>query len=62
MPENAIVCVIDDDHAARESLAGLLRIANLEVRTYGSATQFEDINPGHWHQALTALGFPHDYR
>jgi hypothetical protein len=38
--EDATVHVIDDDHAARESLAFLLKTAKLAVKTYDSATAF----------------------
>ncbi|MBO0758771.1 MAG: response regulator transcription factor FixJ [Bradyrhizobiaceae bacterium] len=40
MPNNAVVHVIDDDGAARESLAFLLRSAGFEVQTYESAVAF----------------------
>jgi two-component system response regulator FixJ len=40
MLANATVHVIDDDDAARESLAFLLRSANMDVRSYESAEQF----------------------
>ena len=40
MPTEAIVHVIDDDEAARESLEFLLRSAKLQVRTYESAKAF----------------------
>ena len=40
MPDNAIVHVIDDDEAARESLEFLLRSAKMNVRTYDSAKGF----------------------
>jgi two-component system, LuxR family, response regulator FixJ len=40
MPNDAIVHVIDDDGAARESLEFLLRSAKLQVQTYDSAKQF----------------------
>src|SRR5580704_4604083 len=39
-PEKPIVHVIDDDEAARQSLAFLLRAADLEVRAYESAMAF----------------------
>ena len=39
-PETGMVHVIDDDDAARESLAFLLRTARLEVQTYPSAAAF----------------------
>jgi two-component system, LuxR family, response regulator FixJ len=40
MPSEAIVHVIDDDEAARESLEFLLRSAKLQVRTYDSVRTF----------------------
>ena len=40
MPTDQTVYVIDDDDAARDSLAFLLRTAELDVRTYASATEF----------------------
>ncbi len=45
MPNNSIVHVIDDDAAVRESLEFLLRTAQLEVRTYDSASTFLAIAP-----------------
>jgi len=43
--ENAIVHVIDDDEASRESLAFLLQTARIEVQTYASAAIFLDLVP-----------------
>lgn len=43
--EKAIVHVIDDDEAIRQSLAFLLQAAKLEVKTYASATAFLDALP-----------------
>jgi len=40
MPTDAIVHVVDDDEAARESLEFLLRSAKIGVRTYDSAKRF----------------------
>jgi two-component system response regulator FixJ len=40
MPDSTTVHVIDDDEAARQSLAFLLRAHEIEVRTYESATAF----------------------
>ena len=40
MPTKSVVHVIDDDEAVRESLAFLLRSADLDVATYESATAF----------------------
>jgi two-component system response regulator FixJ len=40
--ESAIVHVIDDDEALRESLTFLLRTAKIEVQSYPSATAFLD--------------------
>ena len=41
--ENAIVHVIDDDEASRQSLAFLLQTAQMEVQTYASAAIFLDL-------------------
>jgi two-component system response regulator FixJ len=40
MPDDALVHVIDDDEAVRDSLAFLLKSAALQVQTYDSATAF----------------------
>jgi two-component system, LuxR family, response regulator FixJ len=40
MPPDPMVHVIDDDDAVRESLEFLLRAAQMQVRTYDSATAF----------------------
>jgi two-component system, LuxR family, response regulator FixJ len=40
MPNDNVVCVIDDDDAARQSLAFLLRSTGLEVLAYPSAVAF----------------------
>jgi two-component system, LuxR family, response regulator FixJ len=40
MPSDQTVHVIDDDDAARDSLAFLFRTADVDVRTYPSATEF----------------------
>jgi two-component system, LuxR family, response regulator FixJ len=45
MPSDAIVHVVDDDEAVRESLAFLLRTARIEVKTYDSAVTFLDSRP-----------------
>lgn len=45
MPSDAVVHVIDDDEAARQSLEFLLRTARLDVRTYESAAAFVEILP-----------------
>ena len=45
MAEMALVHVIDDDEAVRESLSLLLETAGLSVRTYASATAFLDAVP-----------------
>jgi two-component system response regulator FixJ len=42
MSSNAVVHVIDDDEAVRDSLAFLLQSAQMQVRTYDSATSFLD--------------------
>jgi two-component system, LuxR family, response regulator FixJ len=43
--ENAIVHVIDDDEASRQSLAFLLETAQIQVRTHASAAVFLDLLP-----------------
>jgi two-component system response regulator FixJ len=45
MPNEAVVHVIDDDEAARDSLAFLLQAADLAVATYESALHFLDRLP-----------------
>jgi len=45
-PDNVLVHVIDDDEAARQSLAFLLRANALEVQTYESGTAFLKVAPG----------------
>jgi len=45
MPSDAVVHVIDDDNAVRDSLEFLLRSARLEVRTYESAAAFLNAMP-----------------
>jgi two-component system, LuxR family, response regulator FixJ len=45
MPSEAMVYVIDDDDAVRDSLAFLLESAEIAVRTYESATAFLDKLP-----------------
>jgi len=40
MPSDQTVYVIDDDDAARDSLAFLFRTADVDARTYASATEF----------------------
>jgi two-component system, LuxR family, response regulator FixJ len=44
--EQGTVHVIDDDEAIRESLAFLLRSAQIEVQSYASASAFFDALPG----------------
>ena len=44
--EDATVHVIDDDQAARDSLAFLLKAAKLPVKTYKSASAFLDVAAG----------------
>ena len=46
MPSDAVVHVIDDDDAMRQSLAFLLATANVKVTTYESATTFLKALPG----------------
>jgi two-component system, LuxR family, response regulator FixJ len=43
--EKAVVHVIDDDEAVRQSLAFLLGTAGIDVQTYDSATAFLDVAP-----------------
>ena len=43
--DKAVVHVIDDDEAMRESLAFLLSAVGMEVRTYESALEFLDVAP-----------------
>jgi len=43
--EKAMVHVIDDDEALRESLTFLLRTADIDVRSYSSAAAFLDALP-----------------
>jgi two-component system response regulator FixJ len=45
MPEKAIVHVIDDDDALRDSLVFLLRTAKIDVQSYPSAATFLDALP-----------------
>jgi two-component system, LuxR family, response regulator FixJ len=45
MQSDAVVHVIDDDEAVRESLAFLLRTAQIEVKIYESAAAFLDSRP-----------------
>lgn len=45
MPSDALVHLIDDDDAVRESLQFLLHTAQVEVRTYDNAAAFIDILP-----------------
>ena len=40
MSSGELVCIVDDDEAARDSLAFLLRSAHVQVQTYESATIF----------------------
>ena len=46
MPGSAVVHLIDDDDAVRQSLAFLLGTAGLAVRTYDSAVAFLNALPG----------------
>jgi two-component system, LuxR family, response regulator FixJ len=45
MPESAVVHVIDDDEAVRQSLAFLLRANAIKVETYESGTAFLEAAP-----------------
>ena len=57
--ENLLVHVIDDDEASRQSLAFLLQTADIEVRTYASATVFLDLAPKlGWSCVITDLRMP----
>jgi two-component system response regulator FixJ len=44
--DDAIVHVIDDDEAVRDSLAFLMRSASIDVKTYETAAAFLQIAPG----------------
>src|SRR5574338_1036298 len=48
--DSAVVHIIDDDEAVRQSTAFLLRAANIQVQTYETATDFlevlSEIKPG----------------
>jgi two-component system response regulator FixJ len=46
MPNDALVHVIDDDDAVRESIAFMLRSAGIDVHTHDSATAFLKLLPG----------------
>src|SRR5215470_13379828 len=46
MPDDRTVHVIDDDDAARDSLAFLLRTADVDVCAYASAAEFLAVAPG----------------
>jgi two-component system, LuxR family, response regulator FixJ len=57
--EKAIVHVIDDDEAFRQSLAFLLQAAKLEVKTYASAKAFLDALPDTaWSCVITDVRMP----
>jgi two-component system response regulator FixJ len=45
-PDSAVVHVIDDDEAVRQSLAFLLRANEIEVQTYESGSAFLAVAPG----------------
>jgi two-component system, LuxR family, response regulator FixJ len=45
VPDNSVVHVIDDDEAARHSLAFLLGTAKMDVKTYESAAAFLAVAP-----------------
>ncbi len=40
MATGEVVCLVDDDQSVRESLAGLLRSAGIDVRGFASAEEF----------------------
>ena len=46
LSEDVTIHVIDDDQAARDSLAFLLKTAKLPVKTYESARAFLDVATG----------------
>ena len=46
LSEDVTIHVIDDDQAARDSLAFLLKTAKLPVKSYESASAFLDVAPG----------------
>ena len=57
--ERAVVHVIDDDEAIRQSLAFLLQAARLEVKTYPSAMAFLDALPvPEWSCVITDVRMP----
>ena len=57
--EKAVVHVIDDDEAIRQSLAFLLQAARLEVKTYPSAMAFLDALPAPaWSCVITDVRMP----
>jgi two-component system response regulator FixJ len=57
--DKAIVHVIDDDEAIRQSLAFLLQAAKLEVKTYSSAMAFLDALPDTaWSCVITDVRMP----
>jgi two-component system, LuxR family, response regulator FixJ len=57
--DKAIVHVIDDDEAIRQSLAFLLQAAKLEVKTYSSAMVFLDALPDTaWSCVITDVRMP----
>lgn len=59
MPTEAIVHVIDDDEAARESLEFLLRSARIQVRTYDSARTFlQNLSSVHTGCIITDVRMP----
>src|SRR5262245_35789556 len=45
MPSDVVVHVVDDDEAVRASLSFLLRTANLDVKTYDSASALLNAPP-----------------
>ena len=54
MPSDAVVHVIDDDEAVRESLAFLLRSAKIDVKVYESATAFLERGCRKCHRAASS--------
>ena len=58
MPTDPVVHVVDDDEAVRDSVAFLLRSAQIEVETYESAVAFLDRAAGATGCVLTDVRMP----
>ncbi len=52
--DSAVVYVVDDDEAVRDSLKVLLESVDLQCRTYGSATEFLEDHDADQHSCLVA--------